>query len=141
MKHTLVPRFNQARSAEPCAARTMCIELAEQAVRARKAGSPREPGTHRRTWRWKGPIDGGFFRCPMPVSSQESVSSLFSLPPSLPPSLPALFFLLLFGTKVPRHGCPRRPPTAPGYAVSLITDKDAHALRGIIEVMRRTNQA
>lgn len=27
-----------------------------------------------------------------------------------------------------------------GYAVSLITDKDAHALRGIIEVMRRTNQ-
>lgn len=28
----------------------------------------------------------------------------------------------------------------PGYAVSLISDKDAHALRGIIEVMRRTNQ-
>ena len=27
-----------------------------------------------------------------------------------------------------------------GYAVSLISDKDAHALRGIIEVMRRTNQ-
>lgn len=27
-----------------------------------------------------------------------------------------------------------------GYAVSLITEKDAHALRGIIEVMRRTNQ-
>jgi len=27
-----------------------------------------------------------------------------------------------------------------GYAVSLITDKDSHALRGIIEVMKRTNQ-
>jgi len=27
-----------------------------------------------------------------------------------------------------------------GYAVTLISDKDAHALRGIIEVMRRTNQ-
>ena len=27
-----------------------------------------------------------------------------------------------------------------GYAVTMITDKDAHALRGIIEVMKRTNQ-
>merc|ERR1719362_658981 len=27
-----------------------------------------------------------------------------------------------------------------GYAVALVTDRDAHALRGIIEVMRRTNQ-
>uniref|UniRef100_A0A7S1FJI5 RNA helicase n=1 Tax=Noctiluca scintillans TaxID=2966 RepID=A0A7S1FJI5_NOCSC len=27
-----------------------------------------------------------------------------------------------------------------GYAVSLITDRDAHALRGIIQVMKRTNQ-
>ena len=30
--------------------------------------------------------------------------------------------------------------TQRGYAVTLISDKDAHALRGIIEVMRRTNQ-
>jgi len=27
-----------------------------------------------------------------------------------------------------------------GYAVTMITDRDAHALRGIIEVMKRTNQ-
>jgi len=27
-----------------------------------------------------------------------------------------------------------------GYAVALISDRDAHALRGIIEVMKRTNQ-
>jgi len=27
-----------------------------------------------------------------------------------------------------------------GYAVALITDRDAHALRGIIQVMKRTNQ-
>merc|ERR1719401_2364680 len=27
-----------------------------------------------------------------------------------------------------------------GYAVSLIVERDAHALRGIIEVMKRTNQ-